>query len=52
LATAAEDVSGTIGRYDPQSDLVEEAEATLRVVGYVVQAIRDAHAGGTPGDAG
>jgi hypothetical protein len=51
LATAAEDVSGVIGRYDPRSDLLEEAETTQRVVGYVVQAIREAHAGGPQGDA-
>lgn len=43
LASSAEDVSRIIARYDPKSDLVDDAETTLRVVTIVVNAMKEAH---------
>lgn len=50
LASSAEDVSRIIARYDPKSDLVDDAEATLRVVTIVVNAMKEAHLGGRSSD--
>ena len=43
LASSAEDVSRIIARYDPESDLIDDAESTLRVVTIVVNAMKEAH---------
>lgn len=43
LASAAENVSRIIARYDPKSGLIDEAKATLRVVTIVVNAMKKAH---------
>ncbi|SHJ48353.1 hypothetical protein SAMN02745244_02607 [Tessaracoccus bendigoensis DSM 12906] len=43
LVSSAEDVSRIIARYDPKSDLVDDAETTLRVVTIVVNAMKEAH---------
>jgi hypothetical protein len=43
LSSSAEDVSRIIARYGPKSDLLEDAEATLRVVTIVVNAMKAAH---------
>jgi hypothetical protein len=51
LSSSAEDVSRIIGRYDPASNLIEEAESALRVVSYVVQAMKEAHVRGDSSDA-
>lgn len=51
LAGAAEDVSGMIGRYDPRSELLEDAESTQRAVDSIVQAMKRAHNPGNSGDA-
>lgn len=51
LTSAAEDVSRIIARYDPKSDLMEDAEATLRVVNIVVNAMKEAHTRGDSSDA-
>jgi hypothetical protein len=43
LLAASEEVSGMIGRYDPKSDLLDDAETILRAVDSVVQAMKKAH---------
>lgn len=43
LSDSAEDVSKIIARYDPKSGLIEDAEATLRAVTIIVNAIKEAH---------
>ncbi len=47
LTDAVQEVSGVIARYDPKSDLVDDAETLQRSVTYIVQAIKSAHTGGT-----
>ena len=51
LASSAEDVVRIIARYDPKSDLVDEAEEILRAMTIVVNAMKDAHLGGRSSDA-
>ncbi len=51
LTSSAEDVSRIIARYDPKSDLIEDAEATLRVVTIVVNVMKEAHVPGESSDA-
>jgi hypothetical protein len=51
LSSSAEDVSRIIARYDPKSDLLEDAEATLRVVTIIVNAMKEAHTRGDSSDA-
>lgn len=43
LLAASEEVSGMIGRYDPKSDLLADAETILRAIDSVVQAMKKAH---------
>lgn len=43
LLAASEEVSGMIGRYDPRSDLVGDAETILRAIDSVVEAMKKAH---------
>ncbi|HEY5303035.1 MAG TPA: hypothetical protein VIJ86_03140 [Acidimicrobiales bacterium] len=51
LSSSAEDVSRIIARYDPKSDLIKDADATLRVVTIVVNAMKEAHARDDSSDA-
>lgn len=51
LSSSAEDVSRIIARYDPKSDLIEDAEATLRVATIIVNAMKEAHTRGESSDA-
>ncbi|MDQ2638905.1 MAG: hypothetical protein M3Y83_18755 [Actinomycetota bacterium] len=43
LLASSEEVSGMIGRYDPKSDLLADAETISRAVDSVVQAMKKAH---------
>lgn len=50
LASSAEDVSRIIARYNPESDLVEDAESVLRAVNIIVSAMKGAHMSGDSSD--
>ena len=50
LLTASEEVSGMIGRYDPTSDLLDDARTIRRAMDSIVQAMKRAHAGDSDGD--
>ena len=43
LVTASEEVSGMIGRYDPNSELLDDAQSVLRAMDSIVQAMKKAH---------
>ena len=51
LLSASEEVSGMIGRYDPKSDLLDDAQTVLRGLDSIVQAMKKAHAGDSDSDA-
>lgn len=51
LLAASEEVSGMIGRYDPKSDLLDDAQTILRAMDSIVQAMKKVHAGDSDGDA-
>lgn len=51
LLAASEEVSGMIGRYDPTSDLLDDAQTILRAMDSIVQAMKRVHAGDSDGDA-
>jgi len=51
LASSSEDVSRIIARYDPKSDLLDEAESVLRTVTIVFNSIKKAHFEGLSSDA-
>lgn len=44
LLDASENVAGMIGRYDPKSELLDDAETILRTIDSIVVAMRKAHA--------
>ena len=51
LLAASEEVSGMIGRYDPTSNLLDDAQTILRAMDSIVRAMKKVHAGDSDGDA-
>lgn len=51
LLAASEDVSAVIGRYDPSSELLNDAQDLQRTVDSIVQAMTRAHANTSDGNA-
>lgn len=51
LLAASEEVSSMIGRYDPESDLLEDAQTVRRSVDSIVEAMKKAHARESDSDA-